>query len=65
MAKKPINWIPKVSPTTKEISTIHLFPRGSSKLSVHFKPNHSNKAIMKLAIAYTSVSTALNQKLSE
>src|SRR5690554_3735754 len=50
---------------TKAISNNHLFHLGSSIASIQRKPNQSNKASMKAAIAYTSVSTALNQKVSE
>ena len=65
IAKKPMNWTPKVRPTTKEISTSQRSPLGSSRLSVHLSPSQSKRAMIKLADAYTSVSTALNQKLSE
>ena len=65
MARNPINWIPKVSPTKKAIRMRYRLPRGFSRLSVHFRPSHNSSDIMKLAMAYTSVSTALNQKLSE
>src|SRR5690606_8279935 len=56
---------PNDIPTTKAINNNHLFPRGSSIASIQRKPSHSNKANIKVAIAYTSVSTALNQKVSE
>ena len=43
----------------------HLFPRGVSNSCSQRNPNQNNKAIKKVAIAYTSASTALYQKLSE
>src|SRR5690606_12456313 len=56
---------PKDIPTTNEINSNHLLPRGSSIVSTHRKPNHNSNASIKVAMAYTSVSTALNQKVSE
>src|SRR5690554_6040291 len=50
---------------TKAINNNHLLPRGSSIASTHRKPSQSKSANIKVAIAYTSVSTALNQKVSE
>src|SRR5690606_15472375 len=42
----------------------HLLPRGVFISCSQRSPNHSNNAINNDAIAYTSASTALNQKLS-
>ena len=60
-----IKCTPKESPTTKAMSSNHLSPRGLSKLSVHLSPNQNMADMKSIAIAYTSVSVALNQKLSE
>ena len=43
----------------------HLLPRGVSNSCSQRNPNQNNNAIKKEAIAYTSASTALYQKLSE
>ncbi len=56
---------PNDNPVTKLISTNHLFPLGVSSSLSHFKPSQNKSAIKKEDIAYTSPSTALNQKLSE
>ena len=42
----------------------HLFPRGVSNSCSQRNPSQNNKAIRNVAIAYTSASTALYQKLS-
>ena len=60
-----MNCMPEVRPVKKAMRSNHRLPLDSSKLSVHLRPNQSKRAIIKLAIAYTSVSVALNQKLSE
>src|SRR5690606_29604743 len=65
IANSAIKCTPKDIPTTKAISNNHLFPRGSSIASTQRKPNHNSNASIKVAMAYTSVSTALNQKVSE
>ena len=56
---------PKDNPTTKLIKTNHLFPLGVFNSLSQRKPNQNNSAIKNDDIAYTSPSTALNQKLSE
>ena len=58
-------WTPKDRPTMKLIRISHLFPRGVSISLSHFNPNQNSIAIKKDDMAYTSPSTALNQKLSE
>ena len=65
MVNKAIKWTPKDNPTTNEMINNHLFPRGKCISASHRNPNQSSKAIKVVAIAYTSASTALNQKLSE
>ena len=49
---------------TNEIINNHLFPRGVSSSCSQRNPNQNSNAIKKVAIAYTSASTALYQKLS-
>ena len=56
---------PNDKPTTKLINTNHLFPLGYVISLSHLNPSQNNNAIKKEDIAYTSPSTALNQKLSE
>ena len=58
-------WTPKDNPTTKLINNNHLFPLGKCISFSHFNPSQNKIAIKKDDIAYTSPSTALNQKLSE
>ena len=65
MVSNAIKCTPNDSPTTNEISNNQRSPRGSCKLSVHLMPNQNIADINSIAIAYTSASTALNQKLSE
>ena len=65
MVKSAIKWTPNDNPTTKLINNSHLFPFGSCISCSQRKPNHNSKAINNMAMAYTSASTALNQKLSE
>ena len=64
MVNKAIKCAPNESPITSEIKTNHLLPLGVSISCSHLKPSQTNKAINKDAIAYTSASVALNQKLS-
>ena len=56
---------PNDKPTTKLIRINHLFPLAVCSSLSHFNPNQNNNAIKNDDIAYTSPSTALNQKLSE
>ena len=48
----------------KEINNNQRSP-GSIHVLFHRRPNQKSKESIKVAIAYTSASTALNQKLSE
>ena len=65
IASKPIKCTPNERPIIKEISINHLSPSGFSMFSSHLRPSQNSIAIIIVAIAYTSASTALNQKLSE
>ncbi len=65
MVSKAMKCTPNESPTIKEMIKSHLFPLGLSMSCSQRKPSQKSKAINKEAIAYTSASTALNQKLSE
>ncbi len=56
---------PKDIPTTKLISNNQRLPCGVSISASQRKPNQNNKAVNSIDIAYTSASTAENQKLSE
>ena len=56
---------PNDSPTTKDISNNHLSPLAVFISCSQRKPSHKSNDISKVAMAYTSASTALNQKLSE
>lgn len=65
MVSKAIKCTPKESPMSNEIINNQRFPRGVCMSSSQRKASQNNKAINKEAIAYTSASTALAQKLSE
>src|SRR5690606_16188528 len=56
---------PKDNPIRREISRSHRFPLGKCISSPQRNPAHINNDINKDAMAYTSASVALNQKLSE
>ena len=65
MVSNAMKCTPKDNPTTKLISKSHLLPLGSCISCSQRSPSQNKRAINKVAIAYTSASTALNQKLSE
>ena len=64
MASSPIKWTPNERPTTNDININHLLDLSFSKSSAHLRPNQKRTDKIKVAIAYTSASTALYQKLS-
>ena len=59
-----MKWTPNDKPITKHIKINHLSPLRESKFSTHFNPSQKSNDNIIVAIAYTSASTALNQKLS-
>ena len=61
----PIKWTPNDNPIRKAISTNQRSPRGLSMSSSQRNPNQNMAEVISIAMAYTSASTALNQKLSE
>lgn len=65
IASRAMKCTPNDIPMTSEIKSSHLFPRGVSMASTQRSPSHKSSASIKVAAAYTSVSTALNQKVSE
>ena len=65
MVSNAMKWTPNESPTNKEINNNQRFPLGVCMSSSQRKPSQNNSAINNDAIAYTSASTALDQKLSE
>ena len=65
MVSKAMKCTPKESPINREINNNQRFPHGVCMSSSQRKANQTNKAINKEAMAYTSASTALAQKLSE
>src|SRR5690606_8336681 len=64
IVNKPIKWTPKDKPTINEIKISHLLLLGLSISCSQRSPSQNKMDIIKVAIAYTSVSTALNQKES-
>ena len=58
-------WTPIDAPVRKAINTIQRIEVGSSASSSHFKMAQKTAAVNKLLIAYTSPSTAENQKESD
>ena len=65
MVNIAIKWTPKDKPIKNEISNTHLSPLSFSKSLSHLNPAQKVEERKSIANAYTSVSTALNQKLSE
>src|SRR6056300_848163 len=65
MVSSPIKCTPKESPMTKAIINSHRSPLAVFISFSHRKPIQKSEDRIKVAMAYTSVSTALNQKLSE
>ena len=64
MVKMAIKCTPKDNPMIKAIKTTHLLALGIPSDLVHLSPIQNNKADKKVAMAYTSASTAENQKVS-
>ena len=58
-------WMPMERPIRKAISTIQRFAWGSSAPSYHLHMAQKTRAVTREDIAYTSPSTAENQKVSE
>ena len=65
MVSIAIKWTPNDKPIKNEISNNHLSPLSFSKSLSHLNPAQKVEERKSIANAYTSVSTALNQKLSE
>ena len=65
IANKFSKCTPIESPTINEINTIQRSACFSSAMFSHFKIAQNTTAVHKEDIAYTSVSTAENQKVSE
>ena len=64
MVNNPIKCTPKESPIIKAININQRFPLGLSISCSQRNPSQNIAAIIKVAMAYTSVSTALNQNES-
>ena len=60
-----IKCTPNDNPISSAISSSHLLPLGSCMASPHFRPAQNRSAMNNDAMAYTSASVALYQKLSE
>ena len=65
MVSRPIKCTPKDKPKIKAISNNQRSPLGVFMSCSQRRPNQKSKDKMRVAMAYTSASTALNQKLSE
>ena len=65
MASRFNRWIPIERPISSAISTIQRLACGSSACSYHLVIAQSTRAVTSEDIAYTSPSTAENQKVSE
>ncbi len=65
MVNRAIKWTPKDSPISREINNNQRLPLGVCMSSSHLSASQNNIAMNNDAMAYTSASTALAQKLSE
>ena len=65
MVRRFRRWTPMDKPIRKAIRTIHLPEWGSSAVSYHRHIAQNTSAVNRELMAYTSPSTALNQKVSE